>query len=101
MLIEHRNKYRLHTRQAEKDAHIVAVRYSRLKGCQVEFDVSPTHQYRKHQKVEICRVQIKHLDEVKEREEEYPNDVDEVPVQSEVFYCIVVAFRVTPFESVG
>ena len=101
MLIEHCDKYRFYSSQSEKNAHVEAVRYCRLEGCQIEFDISPTHQYRKHEKVEVCRVQINHLDQIEEREEEYPHDVDEVPVQSEVFYRIVVPFRVTPLESVG
>src|SRR2546425_11024351 len=43
MLIEHCDKYRLHSSQSKKNAHVEAVRYCRLEGCQVEFDVSPTH----------------------------------------------------------
>jgi len=101
MLIEHCDKYRLHSSQSEKNAHVEAIRYCRLEGCQIEFDVSATHQYRKHEKVEICRVQFNHLDQIEEREEEYPHDVDEVPVQSEVFYRIVVSLRIPPLETVG
>ena len=101
MLIEHCDKYRFYSSQSEKNAHVEAVRYCRLEGCQIEFDISPTHQYRKHEKVEVCRVQINHLDQIEEREEEYPHDVDEVPVQSEVFYRMIVALSVSPSDRIG
>jgi hypothetical protein len=80
MLVEHRDKDRFHSSQPEENAHVISVRYRRLEGRQVEFDVGPTHENRKYEKVEVCGVQVDHLDQIEEREEEYPHDVDEVPV---------------------
>jgi hypothetical protein len=72
-----------------------------LEGCQVEFNIGSTHEYCEHEKVEICCVQFNRLDQIEQREEEYPHDVDEVPVQTEVFYRMIVAFDVTASDGVG
>lgn len=96
MLIEQCNQDRLRPRYPKQDRDIV-LRYDSV---QVDLNVCLADEDCEYEKIEIVSVQRCHLDQIEKWEEEDPDDVDEMPVESKMLKGLAVTFRILALDSV-